>query len=260
MPFFRSFVVATNLPSLRREGYDRRPCYPPLRSVQAVTLTEPTDDPWLERLRALHAIAQEGLTYAGNPFDASRYERLRAVVADMASALDGDAAAPQLAGASLDGGDPSVLRMAFERERGYLTPKLDVRAAVFDADGRILMVRETSDGGWTPPGGWADIGQTLGEGAVREVVEESGYVVEVDRLLGIYDRERWGHPPMPWWTLKAVVACRLVGGTATLSAETDGVDWFAADELPELSLPRCSPQLLARMFEHHADPTLPADL
>jgi ADP-ribose pyrophosphatase YjhB (NUDIX family) len=180
-------------------------------------------------------------------FDMSRYERLKAVVTDMAAALD-------------DGPTPSGLRIAFEQESGYLTPKLDVRAAVFDDRGRILLVRETSDGGWTPPGGWADIGETLGEGAVREVLEESGYRVEVDRLLGIYDRERWGHPPMPWWTLKAVVACRLVGGTATLSAETDGVGWFAATELPELSLPRCSPQLLARMFEHHADPTLSADL
>lgn len=215
---------------------------PPASPVPDGDLT----DPWLVRLRALQAIAQEGITYSRNPFDTARYERLRDLVAELAEVLDADR--------------PSPLRTAFVEQDGYLTPKLDVRAAVFDAQGRILLVRETSDGRWTPPGGWADVGQTLGEGAVREVFEESGYVVEVERLLGIYDRERWGHPPMPWYTLKAVLACRLLGGTATPSLETSEVGWFARDELPELSVPRFSPQLLRRTFEHHDDPTIPPDL
>ena len=81
-----------------------------------------------------------------------------------------------------------------------------------------------------------------------------------ERFFGLYDRERWGHPPTPLFTLKAVVACRLVGGTATTSAETAGVDWFARDEVPELSLGRTSERLLARAFEHHDDPTLPPDV
>jgi ADP-ribose pyrophosphatase YjhB (NUDIX family) len=214
-------------------------------------VSEPADDAssaaWLARVRALQAIAQEGLAYADNPFDAARYARLKQVTADIAGALDAE-------------GPPGPLRLAVEQADGYLTPKLDVRAAVFDDDGRVLLVRELRDRRWSLPGGWADVGEGIAAGAVREVREESGYVVEYERFFGLYDRERWGHPPIPLFTLKAVVGCRLVGGKATTSAETDGVDWFARDAVPELSLGRTSQRLLARAFEHHDDPTLPPDV
>jgi ADP-ribose pyrophosphatase YjhB (NUDIX family) len=63
----------------------------------------------------------------------------------------------------------------FACETGYPTPKVDVRAAVFDDDDRILMVRETSDGGrWTLPGGWADVNRTSAQSAATEALEESG--------------------------------------------------------------------------------------
>ncbi|MGZ4612046.1 MAG: NUDIX hydrolase [Kineosporiaceae bacterium] len=216
-------------------------------SDAAVERFPDASEAWLTRVRELQAIAQEGLTYARNPFDAGRYARLKAVTADIASALEA-------------GGEPGPLRLAVEGAEGYLTPKLDVRGAVFDEDGRVLLVRETSDGRWTLPGGWADVGEGLAAGAVREVREESGYAVEYERLFGVYDRERWGHPPMPWFTLKAVVGCRLLGGTPATSAETDGVDWFSRDGVPELSPGRTSPRLLQRTFEHHDDLSLPPDV
>ena len=101
----------------------------------------------------------------------------------------------EIAGALSDG-EPAPLRLAVEQAEGYLTPKLDVRAAVFDERRRVLLVQEHSDGRWSLPGGWADVGEGPAEGAVREVREETGYVVEYERLLGVYDRERWGHPPV----------------------------------------------------------------
>jgi ADP-ribose pyrophosphatase YjhB (NUDIX family) len=209
-------------------------------------VTEGPDAAWLRRVRDLQAIAQEGLTYAQNPFDAARYTRLKRLTAEIAQALSQD--------------DPAPLRLAVEQADGYLTPKLDVRAAVFDDAGRVLLVRERSDGRYSLPGGWADVGEGVAAGAVREVREESGYEVVFDRLLGLYDRERWGHPPMSWYTLKAVSACRLVGGDARASDETDDVGWFARDALPELSAGRTSLPLLRRAFEHHDDPTLPPDV
>jgi ADP-ribose pyrophosphatase YjhB (NUDIX family) len=160
----------------------------------------------------------------------------------------------------LSDGEPAPLRLAVEQAEGYLTPKLDVRAAVFDDHGRVLLVQEHVDGRWSLPGGWADVGEGLAVGAVREVREETGYVVEYERLLGIYDRERWGHPPAPWYTLKAVVSCRPIGGEATTSMETDAVEWFGRDEVPELSSGRTSARLLERVFEHHDDPRLPPDV
>jgi ADP-ribose pyrophosphatase YjhB (NUDIX family) len=201
---------------------------------------------WLERTRELHSIAQAGLTYAQNAFDRQRYERLREITADLT--------------ASLDVAAPEPVRLSILGETGYLTPKLDVRAAVIDDDGRLLMVREVVDGRWAIPGGWADVNEGLVAGAVREVREESGYVVEAQRLLGIYDKRDWGAPPSPTFTLTTVVACRLVGGRATTSFETTDVGWFTRDALPELSAGRNPAPLLERVFAHHDDPSLPQDL
>ena len=209
-------------------------------------MSEEQDAAWLRRVRALQAIAQEGLAYSRDPFDIARFDRLKEVTAEIAGALSD--------------GEPAPLRLAVEQADGYLTPKLDVRAAVFDDAGRVLLVRERRDGRWTLPGGWADVDEGVAVGAVREVREESGYVVEYERLLGLYDRERWGHPPIPWHTLKAVVGCRLLGGEATTSIETDGVEWFGRGEVPDLSAGRTSPRLLERVFEHHDDPSLPPDV
>lgn len=209
-------------------------------------MSHPLPTTWVARVREIQSIAQAGATYAGSPYDLERYARLRELAADMAAAL------------ALS--EPDKVRMTVLEEQGYLTPKLDVRAAVHDPQGQLLLVRETQDGGWTLPGGWADVNESLTEGAVREVEEESGFVVESERLLGFYERERWGHPPIPSFTLKAVVACRLVGGESRVSHETDGVGWFSRDDIPELSQTRSSTRLIARVFEHHDDPSLPPDL
>lgn len=204
------------------------------------------DDSWLARLRELQAIAQEGLTYARTPYDLKRYGRLREIAAEL--------------GVALTAGPPEPIKMLIMNEKGYLTPKLDVRAAVHDEAGRVLMVREVVDGRWSLPGGWADVDEGLVEGAVREVWEETGYRVEATRLLGIYDKHRWGAPPSPTFTLTSVVACRLLGGEATPSHETDAVAWVARDAVPPLSEGRTPPAFLARVFEHYDDPGLPQDL
>ena len=90
--------------------------------------------------------------------------------------------------------------------------------------------------------------------------EESGYVVEPMRVLGIYDKRQWGAPPGPTFTLTVVVSCRPIGGEATTSHETDAVSWVHRDDVPPLSLGRTPPSLLARVFAHHDDPDLPQDL
>jgi len=201
---------------------------------------------WLGWARELRSIAQAGLTYGQNPFDLARYERLLELTADLTAALAG--------------GPPEPYRAAFAADTGYLTPKLDVRAAVIDDGGRLLMVREVADGRWALPGGWADVNEGLVAGAVREVREESGYVVEATRLLGIYDKRHWGAPPSPSFTLTTVVACRPVGGEATASYETTEVGWFERSQLPELSTGRTPLPLVERVFAHHDDPDLPQDL
>jgi ADP-ribose pyrophosphatase YjhB (NUDIX family) len=144
----------------------------------------------------------------------------------------------------------------FKGDTGYATPKVDVRAAVFDGE-RLLLVREREDGGWTLPGGWADIGATPSSNAVREVKEESGYDCEVVKLAAVFDRNRQGHPPIPFYAYKLFFLCRLTGGAPAASIETDGAGFFAEDCIPPLSLTRVTPTQIRHMFEHLRHPEWP---
>jgi ADP-ribose pyrophosphatase YjhB (NUDIX family) len=208
-------------------------------------MTRPVD--LLALGRELHSIAQAGLTYGSNPFDLGRYRRLREIAADLLAAGAPAAAVPSV-------------REGVLGEEGYLTPKLDLRAAVRRPDGALLMVCERVDGGWTMPGGWADVDESVAEGAVREVVEEAGVEVRATGLLGLYERERRGHPPIAWHCLKAVVACEPVdvsgGEPVADGVEVMDAGWFApaAARSLELSAGRTSPWLLDRVLTRLAEP------
>jgi len=199
---------------------------------------------WLRIARELRAIAQTGLTFTTEVFDRQRYERIR------------ELAALLLAQGST--GDFDALLHLMRQENGYATPKVDVRGAAF-VDGRILMVREISDGNWTLPGGWADVNQSAGECVAREITEESGFTARVLKLAAVYDYQRSGHPPRHIDSIyKMFFLCEINGGAARTSDETSEVGFFSRDELPPLSLGRTTAAQIERMFQHHlAD--LPTD-
>jgi ADP-ribose pyrophosphatase YjhB (NUDIX family) len=198
---------------------------------------------WLEWSRRLQSLAQNGLTYCKDPYDEQRYNELRAIAAEIMAA-----------GAGLD--DSASVLAGFKFEEGYATPKIDIRAAVFDAD-RILLVKERSDGLWTLPGGWADVGDSPSLAAVREVKEESGFDVVVKKLAAVYDRDKHDHPPIQHHVFKLFFLCELRGGTATESVETSEVDFFERGNLPPLSLTRVIESQINHMFEHHRNLALP---
>jgi ADP-ribose pyrophosphatase YjhB (NUDIX family) len=135
---------------------------------------------------------------------------------------------------------------------------VDVRAAVFRG-GRILLVKESDDGGWAVPGGWADVGESAAEGAVREVYEEAGYRVRAVRLISAYDRDRHNLPPIPYHVYKLVFLCEILGEPVSPDVEADGVGFFGEHELPELSLSRVTHAQVRRFFEHHRRRNLPSD-
>jgi ADP-ribose pyrophosphatase YjhB (NUDIX family) len=201
---------------------------------------------WLSWAREISTTAQTGLHYARDPFDIARYEALRALAARMVAA-----------GTGLDA---TEIDAALAGEIGHATPKVGVRAAVFDESGRILMVRETTDNCWSLPGGWAEPGQTVAESAAREVWEETGYVVRPTKLAALWDRARHQHPPALHSISRAFFICALEGGEAKTSDETSEIAWFAETEIPaELSRVRILPQQIARMFAHWRDPGLPTE-
>jgi ADP-ribose pyrophosphatase YjhB (NUDIX family) len=143
-------------------------------------------------------------------------------------------------------------------ERGYATPKVDVRAVV-ERDGKLLFVREAHDGLWSLPGGWADIGESAREDAAREVLEETGYVVRPTKLLAVYDKAKHEHPPALWYCYKLFIQCTLAGGAPARSHETLDLGFFGPEQLPGLSRERVTEAQVSRMFTHLQHPALPTD-
>jgi ADP-ribose pyrophosphatase YjhB (NUDIX family) len=205
---------------------------------------QPIEPPWLSIGRELRAIAQIGLAFSQEPFDRLRYERIRELAASLI--------------AQRSGLDDAAILDYFRRETGYATPKVDVRAAAF-LERRVLLVKEISDGAWTLPGGWADVNQSAAECAVREVTEESGYVVRAVKLAAVYDYRKRNRPQHLDSIYKMFFICELVGGSASASIETSEAAFFPRDALPPLSVGRTTAQQIARMFEHAERPDLPAD-
>ena len=200
---------------------------------------------WMTWAREILATAQTGLTYAENPYDKERYESLRRLGVRMM--------------AEGTGADAGRILAVFSAQSGYATPKVDVRAAVFQDD-RILLVPELADGGrWTLPGGWADINSSPAENIVREVREEAGYEVTVRKLVSVFDKRCHAHPPAPIHAYKLFFLCDIVRAVEKSDLETGAVRFFGEDEIPELSLDRIVPAQIRRMFEHWRKPDLPTD-
>ena len=147
----------------------------------------------------------------------------------------------------------------FANEKGYATPKVDVRGAAFRNE-EILLVKEKVDGLWTLPGGWADVGDSPAEAVEREVVEESGFEVKTKKLCAVYDRNKHPHKPsFPFHLYKMFFLCEITGGNAKTSIETTDVAFFKENKLPQLSTGRVLPQQIKRMYQHYRNPTLPTD-
>lgn len=195
---------------------------------------------WLEWAKQIQAISQTGLAYSKDMYDIERFEMLRKLSVEIMNEYT-------------DAGEDKITEL-FAREEGYATPKVDVRGVVF-RDGKILLVKERSDGAWAMPGGWADIGLSPKEVAVKEVKEESGLDVRAVRLLGVIDKKFHDHPPSPFHTYKMFILCELIGGEAMHDGmETTQVGFFAEDELPELSAERNTVQQVSRMFDYWRHP------
>jgi ADP-ribose pyrophosphatase YjhB (NUDIX family) len=204
------------------------------------------DEPqWLKIARELRAIAQTGLAFTADRFDRQRYERVQELAASM------------LAQGSAEHYETIIGLL--RQDRGYATPKVDVRGAAF-VDGRVLLVREISDGNWTLPGGWADVNQSAAECVIREIAEESGFEAKTLKLAAVRDYQRSGHPPRHVDSIyKMFFICAITGGCARPSDETSEVAFFARDELPPLSLGRATAAQIDRMFHHAQHPQLATD-
>ena len=190
---------------------------------------------WIVWARELQSIAQAGLQYSRDPFDIERFERIRDISAEMVSF----------------GADMPLekVKNIFCCEKGYQTPKVDVRAAIIEK-GKILLVRE-NDGRWSMPGGWADVGLSAAENAVKESLEEAGASVKPRELIAFVDWEKNNSRGCSsiLSIYKAFVLCDYICGGFADNIETTASAWFSPDELPELSYEKNSPEQIKMCFE-----------
>ena len=178
-----------------------------------------TLSPWLRWAMELQFIGQAGVTYSRDRFDLERFERLREIAAEMIS---------WKSELPLD-----TVHELFCSEKGFQTPKLDTRAAIFQ-DGRILLVEER-DGLWSLPGGWVDVLESIRSNTEKEVREEAGLAVAALRLIAVQDRNRHNPPPYAYGVCKVFVLCGLIDGEFQENAETVSCAYFGEDDLPPLS-------------------------
>jgi ADP-ribose pyrophosphatase YjhB (NUDIX family) len=198
---------------------------------------------WLDMAKRMQALAQAGLEYSDNKYDRDRYQQMRELSLEIMHDFT-DLEMNKLVG-------------VFASEQGYQTPKVDVRGVVFRED-QILMVRETIDGNWSLPGGWADVGLTPSEVAVKEVREESGLVVVPERLLAVLDKKRHNHPPDMFHIYKIFILCRETGGELKGGMETSETGFFGPGNFPPLSVPRITSEQISLMYEYKNNPLKPA--
>lgn len=198
---------------------------------------------WLAWAREIQAIGQSGLTFSQDVFDRERYARLLAIASQI---METYTAIPE-----------TSFRELFNAQAGYATPKVDVRAAVFQ-DKRILLVQERSDGCWSMPGGWADINEPPAAMIEREVREESGYRVRARKVCGVFESNHDRQPLTFFHAYKILFLCELTGGSPADSSETSDARFFALDDLPPLSRNRTTPRHIHEAFAHLENGERPA--
>ena len=188
----------------------------------------------LDVVKRIKAIADTGLVYAQGGYDRERYEELREISLKLMAEIAGQPF--------------TKLDSFFLPQLDYPTPKVDVRGFVLNDKNQILMAKESVDGKWTIPGGWADVGNSPKEVAVKEVKEETGLDTEIVRLVAIYDKQRHPHPPEPYYIYKLMFHCRVTGGKLQAGFDMQGADWFSLDDLPPLSEERILESQLHHLF------------
>lgn len=191
---------------------------------------------YFEKIKRLHALAEIGLEYSEISYDRERYREIREISLEM---LEKMTRVPV-----------GQIVPVIEEKNGYRTPKVDVRAVVFNETGQLLLVKEKADGCWAMPGGWTDISYSPGEVAEKECFEEAGLKVRTKRLLAIMDKQKQQMPPAFEYVYKIFLLCEKLDDNLSVGSETSDVGWFDQNKLPELSLPRNTEKQIDMMFAY----------
>ena len=175
----------------------------------------------LDEIKKLKAITDVGLLYCTNEFDRERYSEIREISFSLLA---------KVTDYSLED-----LKTAYPLAKDYPTAKVDIRGLVLSPDQKILMVKESADGRWALPGGWADVGYSPKETVMKEVKEEAGLEVTVNRLLAVFDKRKHPHPAEDLYVYKLVFFCAAASFELKKGFDVLDVSWFPINNLPPLS-------------------------
>lgn len=175
----------------------------------------------LDDIKRLKSIADIGLLYCNNEYDKERYLELKEISVGLLSKVSGH---------SID-----MLKETFPVAKDYPTAKVDIRGLVLSEDKKILLIKESADGKWSLPGGWADVGYSPSEVIVKEFREETGLDVTPEKLLALFDKRKHPHPPQPFYVYKMVFYCAANSREIKKGFDVLDVQYFPVNDLPELS-------------------------
>ncbi|MFD3156947.1 NUDIX hydrolase N-terminal domain-containing protein [Haloimpatiens sp. FM7330] len=189
---------------------------------------------WLTWAKQLQSIAQAGLAYSKDKYDIERFQQIRNLSVDILNEYTGVS--------------NEKIKDLFCNETGYQTPKIDIRGAIFK-ENKILLVKESLDGLWSIPGGWAEFNLSVKENIVKEVKEEAGLNVTPQKLIAVLDRNKHNEPPSPYGTYKIFVLCELIDGAFEKNIETEESGFFSLKDLPPLSVQRNTKKQIEMCFK-----------
>lgn len=171
----------------------------------------------------LRALGQTGLFYARREdaeYDIARYEHVLALAARLFALTDTRTA-------------EEILEL-YNGDINYQTPKVAAAGALFDAQGRVLLMQRTDNKLWALPGGMVEVGETAAQAAEREFWEETGVRVRAEHLLGLYDNRAYGGRA-PFQLYSVTFMCAHVSGSPHPTSEALDVGYFTEDALPPLT-------------------------
>lgn len=192
---------------------------------------------FVKYLQRMIALTDTGLTFTKDPFDRERYEDLRDFLSEMlnqASDLDSEEVAEVLKPTS-----------------AYATPLMDVRAWIVE-DEKICLVRGQGEDSWALPGGFGEVGYSPTENILKEIEEETGFKAKVERLPAVFDTNRFQLQSKQY--TKFVFGCKLLDGQFQENQEIADLQFFAIDQLPNLSEKRITKEqieLLWQVYQGH---------
>lgn len=192
-------------------------------------------------IKRIMALSETGLIYSEDQYHQERYQELRDIGLQLLSSVS---AVPL-----------GVFTDFFMPAKDYPTPKVDIRGLVLNDRRQLLLAKESIDGKWSIPGGWADIGYTPSEIVRKEIEEETGLVTEVDRLLAVYDKRCHKHPPQPFYVYKFVFLCTIKNGGLRWGFDMEGAAFFDVDNLPEISEDRILKSQIKQLYKLALDET-----